>query len=99
MATLPKYDAMIKESILALKDRTGSSVPAICKYIAGKYPVPEKTYKKSVAAALKKLTADAKLIKVKASYKLSDDFKKPAPKPKKKAPPKKPAAKKVAPKK
>ena len=54
----PKYDVMIKAAVLALKERTGSSVPAICKYIAGNYAVPEKTFKKVTGNMLKKLTAD-----------------------------------------
>ena len=111
---VPKYDVMIKAAVLGLKDKTGSSVPAICKYIVANYPaVPEKTYKKSVAAALKKMATAGKLIKVKASFKLSEAEKKPAPKKPaakkptakkpaaavKKAAPKKPAAKKPAAKK
>ena len=99
---VPKYDVMIKAAVLGLKDKTGSSVPAICKYIVANYPaVPEKTYKKSVAAALKKMATAGKLIKVKASFKLSEAEKKPAPKKPaaKKPTAKKPAAKKAAPKK
>lgn len=97
----PKYDVMIKAAILSLKDRSGSSVPAICKYLAANYKLNEKTFKKATANALKKLTAEGKLVKVKASYKLSESFKKPASIPKKKAAPKKAAApkKKAAPKK
>ena len=30
----PKYEDMVKAAILALKDRNGSSVPAIAKYLA-----------------------------------------------------------------
>ena len=73
-------------AIKALKDRTGSSSSAIKKYIE----TNNKTLKfanHNLRAALKKGVADGLLIQVKASYKLSDKAKKPAPK--KKAAPKK----------
>jgi len=93
MATI----ALIKEAILALKDRTGSSVPAITKWIETekKAPVPAKHVMK---AALKKGVADGTLVQVKNSYKVSAEAKKAMKpkKPKKKAAPKK---KKAAPKK
>lgn len=34
----PKYADLINEAILSLKERTGSSLQAIKKYIASKYP-------------------------------------------------------------
>ena len=101
----PKYDVMVKAAVLALKDRTGSSVPAIAKYLGTTYTLPA-NFKKVLSTQLKNLTKAGKLVKVKASYKLSEDFKKGPPKkkaPKKKAPkkkaPKKKAPKKKAPKK
>ena len=36
-AAHPKYEDMVKAAILALKDRNGSSVPAIAKYLAANY--------------------------------------------------------------
>mmetsp|Transcript_13861 Transcript_13861/g.23423 ORF Transcript_13861/g.23423 Transcript_13861/m.23423 type:complete len:317 (+) Transcript_13861:334-1284(+) len=76
----PKYDEMVKAAIVALNERTGSSVKAIAKYLAANYKLPE-NYKKTLGTQLKKLTASGKLVKVKASFKLSDEFKK-AKKPK-----------------
>ena len=37
----PKYEDMVKAAILALKDRNGSSVPAIAKYLAANYKLPD----------------------------------------------------------
>merc|ERR1712086_1236866 len=70
MATL----ALVKKSILDMKDRTGSSLIAINKWIQTN---EKKEIKKHVMkAALSKGVADGELIKVKASYKLSADAKK-----------------------
>uniref|UniRef100_A0A7S2Y1F8 H15 domain-containing protein n=1 Tax=Fibrocapsa japonica TaxID=94617 RepID=A0A7S2Y1F8_9STRA len=102
---MPSYYDMAKAAILALKDRTGSSLPAIKAYITANYP-SVKFLPHALRAALKKAVEAGKLIKVKASYKLSADEKKPkkvAKKKvvKKKAPkkPKKKVVKKKAPKK
>lgn len=53
--------------------------------IKSKYDVPE-TFQKTLAQQLKALAAKGKLVRVKASFKLSEELKKPAAK--------KPAAKK-----
>ena len=71
----PKYDVMIKAAITALKERTGSSTPAIAKYLVATYKLPE-NYKKMLGTQLKKLAAAGKLVRVKASFKLSEEFKK-----------------------
>ncbi|KAI3855395.1 hypothetical protein MKX03_025353 [Papaver bracteatum] len=73
----PTYYQMIKEAILALKERSGSSPIAIAKYMEEKHSkiLPE-NYKKLLAVQLKKCVASEKLIKVKASFKLSDAAKK-----------------------
>ncbi|KAJ0589349.1 putative linker histone H1/H5, domain H15, winged helix-like DNA-binding domain superfamily [Helianthus annuus] len=97
----PPYLEMIKDAIVSLKERTGSSSQAIGKFIEGKYKNLPANYKKLLATQLKKNAADGKLVKVKASFKLPPkaDSAKPAAKPKavKKAPAKKKAAaKKVA---
>ena len=60
---------MVKAAILALKDRTGSSLPAIKKYI-------ETGLKKDMQphllrAALKLNVAAGKIVLIKGSYKLS----------------------------
>ena len=84
----PKYEDMVKAAILALKDRNGSSVPAIAKYLAANYKLPD-NFKKILSTQLKNLVKSGKLLKVKASYKLGDALKKAPKKPKKKAAPKK----------
>ena len=84
----PKYEDMVKAAILALKDRNGSSVPAIAKYLAANYKLPD-NFKKILSTQLKNLVKSGKLLKVKASYKLGEALKKVPKKPKKKAAPKK----------
>ena len=87
-AAHPKYEEMVKAAILALKDRNGSSVPAIAKYLAANYKLPD-NFKKILSTQLKNLVKSGKLLKVKASYKLGEALKKAPKKPKKKAAPKK----------
>jgi histone H1/5 len=83
---------MIKEAISALKERTGSSAHAIAKYMGGKYGASlPANYKKMLSIQLRGFAAKGKLVKVKASYKLSDAAKRDSPKAK-------PAAAKSAPK-
>ena len=95
-AAHPKYEDMVKAAILALKDRNGSSVPAIAKYLAANYKLPD-NFKKILSTQLKNLVKSGKLLKVKASYKLGEALKKAPKKPKKKAVKKpKKAAKKAA---
>ncbi|CAI5478120.1 unnamed protein product [Closterium sp. Yama58-4] len=79
---------MVKEAIVALKERTGSSVPAIAKYIAQKHPDLPANWKKTLAIQLKNLTKAGKLVKVKASFKLGGELKqaKPVRAPAKKTP-------------
>merc|ERR1711876_89939 len=93
--THPPTSAMIAASIKALKERNGSSLAAIKKYIAATYKVDVVKLAPFIRKALKKGVEAKKLIKVKASYKLAKEEKKPkAKKPTKKAA-KKPAAKKA----
>merc|ERR1712048_783315 len=99
-ASHPPYATMVQEAIKDLKDRTGSSTVAIAKWVESKYTLPD-TFKKSLSTALKKMTEDGKLVKVKASYKLGAALKAA---PKKKVVKKKPKKvvkkpKKAAPKK
>merc|ERR1712079_727746 len=83
---------MIAAAIKALKERNGSSLAAIKKYIAATYKVDVVKLAPFIRKALKKGVEAKKLIKVKASYKLAKEEKKPkAKKPKAK----KPKAKKV----
>jgi histone H1/5 len=84
---------MIMEAITALKERTGSSAHAIAKYMDDKYGASlPANYKKMLSTQLRGFAAKGKLVKVKASFKLSDAAK---DSPKAKA---KPAAAKSAPK-
>eukprot|EP01049_Picozoa_sp_SAG25_P000630 SAG25_NODE_22_length_22323_cov_52.926874_15_plen_148_part_00 len=95
--TMPSTADMCKAAIAALKDRQGSSLPAIKKYVLATYGKEIKG--KLVTAALAK--ADI-FIKVGGKYKLTPAAKKPPAKKKpkkKKAAPKKKAAKKKTTKK
>jgi histone H1/5 len=66
-----KYQAMIVDAIVSLKDRTGSSVPAIVKFVGGKYSKDLAAgWEKTVAQVLKRFAASGKVVKVKASYKV-----------------------------
>jgi histone H1/5 len=61
------------EAITALKERTGSSAHAIAKYMDDKYRASlPANYKKMLSIQLRGFAAKGKLVKVKASYKLSD---------------------------
>jgi histone H1/5 len=72
---------MIKEAISALKERTGSSSHAIAKYMEDKHGASlPANYKKMLSIQLRGFAAKGKLVKVKASYKLSDAAKKDSPK-------------------
>ena len=76
----PKYEDMVKAAILALKDRNGSSVPAIAKYVGSNFKLPG-NFKKILSTQLKNLVKSGKLVKVKASYKLGEALKKAPKKP------------------
>lgn len=66
---------MVEEAIKALKDRTGSSVPAITKYIVSTYPQDENnTFRSRLSQALKRGIKLAHFQKVKASYKISSEW-------------------------
>merc|ERR1711992_3001 len=96
--THPPTSAMIAAAIKALKERNGSSLAAIKKYIAATYKVDVVKLAPFIRKALKKGVEAKKLIKVKASYKLAKEAKKPKAKKVKKSPKKaakKPAAKKA----
>ena len=100
---------MIKEALLALNEKSGSSPYAIAKYMEEKHKaVLPANFRKILALQLKNSAARGKLMKIKASYKLSEAGKKgkatatkaktetkskPAAKPKKSEATKKPAKK------
>lgn len=81
--THPPYLALISEAITGLKERTGSSYPAIKKFIGSKHKLPT-GWEKVLAQQLKKQAAAGKLVRVKASFKLGDALKKEAKKVEKK---------------
>ena len=95
--THPPTASMVNAAIAALKDRKGSSLPAIKKYIAATYKVDAAKLAPFIRKYLKKAVADGKLAQTKGSG-ASGSFKlaKPAAPEKKavKKPAKKPAAKK-----
>merc|ERR1712242_454202 len=98
--THPPTSAMVAAAIKALKERNGSSLPAIKKYIAANYKVDVVKLAPFIRKALKKGVESKKIIKVKASFKLAKEEKKPkAKKPKAKKPKAKKPAKKAAAKK
>lgn len=75
----PSYVDMVTEAIVALKERSGSSVAAIRKYVGDHYgskltgAIP---WEKTLSHQLKRMTENGKLVKVKASYKLGEELKK-----------------------
>ncbi|XP_021672982.2 histone H1 [Hevea brasiliensis] len=77
-ASHPPYFQMIKEALLALNEKSGGSSPyAIAKYMEEKHKaVLPANFKKILALQLKNATSRGKLIKIKASYKLSEAGKK-----------------------
>merc|ERR1712020_129994 len=87
---------MVVAAIKALKERGGSSLPAIKKYIAANYKVDVVKLSPFIRKALKKGVEKKTLVQVKASYKLGKVEKPKKPKKPKKKKPKNPAAKKPA---
>ncbi|XP_028099026.1 histone H1-like [Camellia sinensis] len=63
---------MISEAISSLKDRTGSSQPAIAKFMEEKYSsLLPPNFKKMLLIQLKKFVKSEKLVKIKNSYEVS----------------------------
>ncbi|KAL6220671.1 hypothetical protein ACLB2K_008427 [Fragaria x ananassa] len=75
-AAHPPYFQMIKEALLALNEKSGSSPYAIAKYMEENHKALPANFKKTLALQLKNSEARGKLVKVKASYKLSEAGKK-----------------------
>lgn len=65
--THPPVAAMVSAAVAALKDRKGSSLPAIKKYIAATYKVDVAKLAPFIRRFLKKAVADGKLTQVKGS--------------------------------
>lgn len=61
---------MIKDAIVTLKERTGSSQYAIHKFIEEKHKELSPSFRKLLLLNLKRLVASEKLVKVKASFKI-----------------------------
>jgi histone H1/5 len=61
--THPKYVDIVKDALVSLKERNGSSVAAIRKFIPGKYTLPA-GWEKVLSVQLKKLVASGKIVKV-----------------------------------
>ncbi|KAK4393834.1 Histone H1 [Sesamum angolense] len=75
-AAHPPYFEMIKEALLALNEKNGSSPYAIAKYMEEKHKaVLPANFRKILGLQLKNSATKGKLIKVKASYKLSESGK------------------------
>ncbi|CAA0831968.1 Histone H1.2 [Striga hermonthica] len=67
----PPYFHMISEAITTLKDRTGSSQPAIAKFVEDNYEKSLPTnFRKIMSVQLKRLVRLEKISKVKSSYKI-----------------------------
>ena len=81
----PPVATMVTEAITSLKERNGSSLPAIKKYIAGHFECDVQKLAPFIKKFLKKSVADGKIKQVKASYKVDKNKiekpKKPANKP------------------
>ena len=72
-ASHPPYFEMIKEALLALKEKSGSSPYAIAKYMEEKHKaVLPANFRKTLGLQIKNSASKGKLIKIKASYKLSE---------------------------
>ncbi|XP_054824212.1 LOW QUALITY PROTEIN: histone H1 [Prosopis cineraria] len=70
----PPYFQMIKEALLALNEKAGSSPYAIAKYMEEKHKsVLPANFRKILALQLKNQATRGKLVKIKASYKLSSE--------------------------
>lgn len=86
---------MIKEALLALNEKSGSSPYAIAKHMEEKHKaVLPANFRKILGLQIKNSASKGKLIKIKASYKLSESGKKEKAVTAKPAAAKKPAVRK-----
>jgi hypothetical protein len=73
----PTYIEMVHDAILALKDRTGSSAPAISKWILANNEhaksTPPSMFKSRLQLSIKQGTKDGRFTKVKGSYKINSE--------------------------
>ncbi|KAL7522817.1 hypothetical protein ACHAWX_007527 [Stephanocyclus meneghinianus] len=74
----PSYLDMAHDAIAALKDRTGSSVPAIQKWVKATYPhfetVKPDLFKNSLNKAIQQGVKDSRFVKVKNSFKVNPEW-------------------------
>ena len=95
-STHPTYAVMISAAINGLKERGGSSRPAILKYIMANYNIADAAKAQvSTKLAIRKMLAAENIIQVKGSFKIPKVEKAIKPKPAKPET-KKPASKKPA---
>ncbi|KAL3694156.1 hypothetical protein R1sor_007807 [Riccia sorocarpa] len=66
----PRYDDIVVEAVLGLKDPNGSSNASIASYIEDRHPVPS-NFRRLLTSKLKALALQGKLIKVKQNYKVN----------------------------
>ncbi|XP_002983713.2 telomere repeat-binding factor 1 [Selaginella moellendorffii] len=66
-----RYDELVSEAILTLKEPNGSDISAIANYIEEHQRVPSR-FRKLLTLKLKALTAQGKLVKVGKSFKVRD---------------------------
>merc|ERR1739838_585295 len=92
----PPSAVMVLAAVKALKDKKGSSLPAIKKYIAANYKVDVVKVSPFIRKAIKKLVEGKKIVKVKASFKAVKEENPKKVKKAKKPKAKKPKAKKTA---
>lgn len=67
-----RYDNLVLEAILSLKDSNGSNKNQIASYIEDHYPVPS-NFRRLLAPKLKFLAQQGKLIKMRQNYIISDN--------------------------
>ena len=70
-ASHPPCTFMVAEALTALKSRSGSSLPAIKKFIADKYQVDVGKLAPFIRKALKSGVEAQKIVTVKSRYKLA----------------------------
>lgn len=72
----PTY-VMVKNALVTLKDRKGSSRQAIIKYIDSNYKINtnDSKFKSALKRAINHAVAEGKLVKIKGSFKLSGNEK------------------------
>lgn len=71
--TPPKYGVMIFEALSQLNEPNGSEIAAIFRFIEERYTV-QPTFRRFLAAKLRRLADSNKIIKIDKSYRLPDSF-------------------------